>query len=521
MGAPAFLFVRLAETLPLSVAPREPPLLQASALYSASVGHQLGGPLDPLDSHAIGSSPRGSRREGESATFTLDRHGRARPAWRALGGTAALPSADRRVAREVLGQHCRGFAREVVACGPCAPVTVDGGSGEAQRPAERRRSPPGSARSLRRLIEPADHCSHPHERGLVLASGDALGLGITGDRDNAGGNSRVLRAFPPEKLASTSRRGGQLTPGTVHNLAATLGAVLAEAVAEGLVSDNPLRGLWRELRRGSASGKRGQRVKALTTGEAQSFVRAAEQTEPVAWPALALMLLAGLRAGEASAVRADRLDRSASRLLVDRQLTQFGGLRAATKTGEPRSVERAPQLLELLERVAGADDAARVVTIEGGALDAPRAARPVPRGAGAPGGTGWAAVPGARPSHPERDAAGAEVGRPAGAPRAPRAAPQLRLGPGEPRRQPRLRAPADGPRLDRHDGRCLRQLATGRAVGRRQPRGGVAVTRAAPCSRRTCSRCRCRRARPGRRRRGGRWPSACAPPRRRRLPPGP
>ena len=105
----------------------------------------------------------------------------------------------------------------------------------------------------------------------------------------------------------TSRRGGQLSDGAVKNLAAVLSAVFTEAIAGGLVESNPCRGLWRELRRGAARGRRrGQRVKALTTSQAQAFLRVAEETEPESWPALALMMLAGLRAGEALAVTADR-----------------------------------------------------------------------------------------------------------------------------------------------------------------------------------------------------------------------
>ena len=120
-----------------------------------------------------------------------------------------------------------------------------------------------------------------------------------------------------------------------------------------------------------AATKRGSRgpVKALTTEEAQAFVRVAAETEAAAWPALALMMLAGLRAGEAFAVTADRLDLRAGRLVVDRQLTQFGGLRV-TKAGESRTVELAPQLMELLGGLAAGPARERVVGLDGAPLGA-------------------------------------------------------------------------------------------------------------------------------------------------------
>ena len=160
---------------------------------------------------------------------------------------------------------------------------------------------------------------------------------------------RAVRDLVLSKLAAKSQRGGRLGEGTVRHVVATLSAVFVEAIAEGLVEVNPVRGLWRELRRGAAA-KRGSRgpVKALTTSEAQAFLRVAAETEAAAWPAIALMALAGLRAGEAFAVTADRLDFRAGRLVVDRQLTRFGGLHT-TKAGEGRTVELAPQLVELLE----------------------------------------------------------------------------------------------------------------------------------------------------------------------------
>jgi integrase len=179
---------------------------------------------------------------------------------------------------------------------------------------------------------------------------------------------RALRDLVLLKLVAKSRRGGRLSEGTVRHLVATLSAVFVEAIAEGLVEVNPVRGLWRELRRGATAKRNGRGpAKALTTNEAQAFLRVAAETEAAAWPALALMALAGLRAGEAFAVTADRLDLRAGRLVVDRQLTQFGG-RRATKAGESRTVELAPQLVDVLAALSGGSTSERVVGLDGAAL---------------------------------------------------------------------------------------------------------------------------------------------------------
>jgi len=184
---------------------------------------------------------------------------------------------------------------------------------------------------------------------------------------------RVARDFLLRKLGDLSDRGRPFAEGTVKKLGAALGAILAEARAEGVIADNPMRGLWRELRRGSAArARKAGPVKALTAAEARRLVEVAPGCVPRAWPALALMLFGGLRAGEAFAVTADRVDLAGRRLLVDRQLAQFGGLRP-TKTGEGRRVELSAPLAAVLRsaiEAARQPSSERVVRLDGGALGA-------------------------------------------------------------------------------------------------------------------------------------------------------
>jgi hypothetical protein len=113
----------------------------------------------------------------------------------------------------------------------------------------------------------------------------------------------------------------------------------------------------------------------------------AEKAEGAAWPrrlaALALMTLAGLRAGKAFAVTADRLDTRAGRLLVDRHLTEFGGL-GMTMAGESRTVGLVPQLVTLLRDLSHGKAAERVVRLDGEALSPARSPGTLPTGAWTP-----------------------------------------------------------------------------------------------------------------------------------------
>jgi hypothetical protein len=142
-------------------------------------------------------------------------------------------------------------------------------------------------------------------------------------------------------------------------------------------------------------------------------------------------------------------------------------------------------------------------------------ARAVPGGAGDLGERDGCPGTGPLPPDAEGHAPGPEARGPPGAPRPALAPPHVRLGPGEPRREPRVRPAADGPREHQHDGRRLRELAADRTAGRRLRAGrgpprarwtpgghlggrgrrqllsGQRGSRPATCSRRTCIRSRC------------------------------
>lgn len=149
--------------------------------------------------------------------------------------------------------------------------------------------------------------------------------------------------------------GQGLSPRSVQYVHAVCRRALADAVAWGLLPANP------------AAGARPPRpaartAEALTPEQARAFLAVADADR---WRALwYLLALAGLRRGEALALRWEDLDRAHRRILVRRAWVQSGGravLRDRTKTPHgQRAVDCPPFLWEILEshRAAQAAQAA-------------------------------------------------------------------------------------------------------------------------------------------------------------------
>jgi integrase len=169
-------------------------------------------------------------------------------------------------------------------------------------------------------------------------------------------------------LAAKSARKRTYARGTVRRVSTTLSAVLREAVEAGVIESNPMQGLWSSLTRGVAAKKQASRrrarddAKAFTAEEAQRFAKIAETTEPEAWPALATMMLAGLRAGEALAVTEAKLGLGVKVLVVDEQLQHNVGLKAP-KDDSAREVDLSAALVEILQAHLARPATARVVGI--------------------------------------------------------------------------------------------------------------------------------------------------------------
>jgi len=131
-----------------------------------------------------------------------------------------------------------------------------------------------------------------------------------------------------------------LSRGSVLHLLTTLGAILTAAVAYQLVVAHPLRGLVKELR---LTRRKGEKIKAFDVEQLARLYAVAREEAPDALPALAVMGAAGLRLGEALALKWDHVDFGTARLYVREQL---GG--APLKDGEERTVDMAADLSALL-----------------------------------------------------------------------------------------------------------------------------------------------------------------------------
>jgi integrase len=162
----------------------------------------------------------------------------------------------------------------------------------------------------------------------------------------------AVRTFLESKLAHESSLQGQkgkvkigtrkLARGTVLYLLHTVSALMREAVEDQLIASNPLRGLGRALNLGKR--KRGQQseVKAFTQPQLVRFLTMARDRAPDVFPAFATMSLAGLRVGEALALKWDAVDFEAGRLHIREQLS------GSTKDDEEREVEIADALRAIL-----------------------------------------------------------------------------------------------------------------------------------------------------------------------------
>jgi integrase len=122
----------------------------------------------------------------------------------------------------------------------------------------------------------------------------------------------------------------------------TLSAIMREAVEDQLLATNPLRNLSKALRLDHDNDD--EDVKALTQPQLVTFLVTARVEAPDVFPAFAVMGLAGLRVGEAMALRSDSLDLQKRKIRVRDQL---GGTRLKTKQSR-RDVDISAALAAIL-----------------------------------------------------------------------------------------------------------------------------------------------------------------------------
>jgi integrase len=188
--------------------------------------------------------------------------------------------------------------------------------------------------------------SRPAVRNLLLGKLAEEGGSLQGPRLDGSNAKRTLR---------------RLSRGTVRHLLMTISGILSSAVEDGLLKANPVRAQAQWKRLGKVGAEAPEESLAFETDEATRFLEAARKYEPAYFPALATMMLTGLRVGEALAVTADRIDLARRTLRVDRQI---GG---TPKDNEARTVDLAAGVVPILQAaiLRRTQKAPRVVNLSG------------------------------------------------------------------------------------------------------------------------------------------------------------
>ncbi len=151
-----------------------------------------------------------------------------------------------------------------------------------------------------------------------------------------------------------------LSRNTVRILHATLRALLAAAVDDGVIQANPAEKLGRQLRLVMPKAMRQEEIKAMTREQRQLFLLTAAKETPAYFALFATLAGTGMRLGEALALRWDDLDLEAREIRVQRALSR--GHIDTPKAGHGRTVDISQtlaQMLRQLEQLRGAQMAAR------------------------------------------------------------------------------------------------------------------------------------------------------------------
>lgn len=144
------------------------------------------------------------------------------------------------------------------------------------------------------------------------------------------------------------RAGQPYAPGTIHKVHTTLSAIMGEAVESGMLTANPCRSVTTKLLKPEH-----RKMDCLTPAEVLAL---ADAIDPHYRILIQTAAYSGLRAGELHALRRRDVDLLAGRLTVNRALKawsqgvpEFG----STKSGKARTVELAPELVQLLAEHMG------------------------------------------------------------------------------------------------------------------------------------------------------------------------
>jgi integrase len=188
------------------------------------------------------------------------------------------------------------------------------------------------------------------------------------------------------KAQLAAKRNTGLGKNSIRIIRATLSVMLNDAVEDGVLAVNPAAGIGRGRRkRGDTltQAERRQQIRPLTPEQLADFLQAAAAVSRRDAVLFLVLADAGLRPGEALALRWEDLDVAGRSLRVTRALS--AGAVKSTKTGEIRDVDLTRRLATALSQyqaeqeaealVAGHEPSPWMFTEERAPLDAERAAR--------------------------------------------------------------------------------------------------------------------------------------------------
>jgi integrase len=153
------------------------------------------------------------------------------------------------------------------------------------------------------------------------------------------------------KVLLAKKRADGLSKNSVRIIRATLSVLLSDAVDDGILMVNPALGINRKGRKSPDSisqADRKKNIKAMTHEQLATFLTFSSARCSRRNHVLHLLLAdAGLRPGEACAVKWSHFDGVAKTVRIERAATDTGRVKE-TKTGEDREVDLSPRLVAAL-----------------------------------------------------------------------------------------------------------------------------------------------------------------------------
>jgi integrase len=176
-----------------------------------------------------------------------------------------------------------------------------------------------------------------------------------------------IRAFLVKLLADG------LKPNSVHTVHSCLNSMLTTAVDDGVLAAHPGRGVAKKLKLQSTDEDE-EDIKPFTAEELNQLLAQAGADEPDLYALFAVMGLAGLRIGEALALRWTKLDYAGREIRVSRTLAPpsaadiVAGRLGTPKSGKARTVDMNSLLVPVLQMHEARARARSLATGHGGAL---------------------------------------------------------------------------------------------------------------------------------------------------------